>query len=157
MSNETNYQREDRIRLEEQRVTRLEDSYTAVHELLKEVRKAVEIIGKQLAEHAHKDEETFTSIDNRLQSLSSQLVTLNTTLIAAQTLETNVLSLNLKVGTIYTEQGLNKVEVLWKESQNKQVRDAVYKEWWAWLCAGLLGGVALASGALNLIDRVFGG
>lgn len=157
MTSETNYQRDERIRLEEQRLTRLEDSYTAVAELLKDVRKAVESIGKQLSDHAHKDEETFASIDNRLQGLTSQLVTLNTTLLAAQGLETNVLNLTLKVGTLYTDQGVNKVEVLWKENQNKQVRESVYKQWWAWLSGGMIFGLSVALQGKEIVEALFGG
>jgi hypothetical protein len=157
MANETNYQRDERIRLEEQRMTRLEDSYTATHELLKQIRADMQGIGKQLTSHTHTDEETFKSIDTRLQSLSTQLNTLTTTLAAAQSLETNVLGLTVKMGSIYTEQGLNKVEVLWRERGDRQVRESVYKQWWAWLSAGLLGGMVLATNGLNLLERIFGG
>jgi hypothetical protein len=68
-----------------------------------------------------------------------------------------VLGLTVKMGSIYTEQGLNKVEVLWRERGDRQVRESVYKQWWAWLSAGLLGGMVLATNGLNLLERIFGG
>lgn len=154
---ETNWQRDERIRMEEQRLTRVEDSYNATRELLGQVRKDLQQIGRQLSDHADKDERTFASIDVRLQSLSTQLTTLTTTLVAAQTLEANVLKLTSNVGTLYTDKGLNKVELLWNERQDKQVRESVYKQWWAWLTAGVFGGIALATSGLGLIDRIFGG
>lgn len=73
MNEETQAERDRRIKGEEARLVRFEERLAAVHELLLDERGKREEGRKALVQHEHEDETRFASIDSRLQGQQTQL------------------------------------------------------------------------------------
>lgn len=71
--NETEAERDRRIRGEEARLVRFEEAVKALRELLTDERAKRAEDKRELGEHMHEDEQRFSSIDSRLQGQQTQL------------------------------------------------------------------------------------
>lgn len=165
---ESRWERDKRMREEEARMVRLEDTLTAQKEIMQAAREDFRVVGEAVANHASKDEDRFASVDNRLMSTTSQLSGIQAQLSTiSQQLGELVDQKKIQNGrldkaeqaivttenAIWDENGFNRIEHLTLAQRDADTVKGVWKGQLAFLFSG---GGALAVIIVKLILTLIG-